>query len=86
MCSGMFRGWKLFSFHRSHEDQAVHSAGTDRPPPDDDSESADPYENLSEVAAPMPVENRDDTQHLYRHHSLEEVIRSHSHEQRHRGT
>lgn len=36
------------------------------------SESQDPYANLSEVAAPPPVQNENESAHTYAHHTLEE--------------
>ena len=33
----------------------------------------DDYANLDEVAAPMPVENLDENEHTYEHHTLEET-------------
>lgn len=36
------------------------------------SESQDPYANLSEVAAPPPVQNEDENAHIYAHRTLEE--------------
>lgn len=35
----------------------------------------DPYAGLSEVAAPPPVQNRDESAHVYEHHTLEEERR-----------